>query len=150
MEAQQSLGFIEAVTKAISQYRNYEGRSRRSEYWWFCLAEILVDLILGTIFYIFQQINLSILIYIMYAVYLVCEIIIFIIGLPLAIRRLHDVGKSGWFLLLAFIPFVNLYLIYLFVCDSQKEENEYGPSPKYSGADPSNLTGAGANYQNMA
>ena len=56
----------------------------------------------------------------------------FIFSLPLAIRRLHDIGKSGWYLLLGLIPFVGFIIIlYFFVQDSQREQNQWGPSPKY-------------------
>ena len=53
-------------------------------------------------------------------------------GLPVAVRRLHDIGKSGWFLLLGLIPLVGGILLIIWFCqDSQPGKNEYGVSPKY-------------------
>ena len=51
-------------------------------------------------------------------------------NLAVGARRLHDIGKSGWWLLLSLIPLVNLVLIYFFVLDSQPGTNEHGASPK--------------------
>ncbi|MDR2934962.1 MAG: DUF805 domain-containing protein, partial [Candidatus Adiutrix sp.] len=49
----------------------------------------------------------------------------------LGIRRLHDIGKSGWWLLLLLIPLVGAIIILVFLClDSQPGENQYGPNPK--------------------
>ena len=56
-------------------------------------------------------------------------------GLAVAIRRLHDIGKSGWFVLLALIPIVgSIILIVFYVKDSEPGENKYGPNPKEAGA----------------
>ncbi len=54
----------------------------------------------------------------------------FLPALGVGVRRLHDVGKSGWWTLLGFVPIANLYLIVLLCHDSQPGENEFGPSPK--------------------
>lgn len=51
-------------------------------------------------------------------------------SIAVGVRRLHDIGKSGWWLLLAFIPIVNFYLIYLLCVDSQPGANEWGENPK--------------------
>ena len=59
-------------------------------------------------------------------------------GIAVSVRRLHDVGKSGWMLLIALIPIIGtIWLIVLYLSDSEPGENEYGPSPKYdpTGAD---------------
>jgi uncharacterized membrane protein YhaH (DUF805 family) len=53
-------------------------------------------------------------------------------SLAVTARRLHDVGKSGWFMLISLIPVIGLYLIYLLVQDSQEGTNIYGPNPKAS------------------
>ena len=111
------MDFITAVkTVLIEKYATFTGRARRSEYWWYTLATVLVSLILGLI-------NVKILSGLV-------NIALLIPGIAVSMRRLHDIGKCGWWLLLGFIPLVNLYLIYLFVKDSQPGENEYGASPK--------------------
>lgn len=60
-------------------------------------------------------------------------IAVFIPGLAVSVRRLHDVGKSGWMLLIALIPIIGaIWLLVLYVTDSEPYTNSYGPSPKYS------------------
>lgn len=60
-------------------------------------------------------------------------LIVFLPGLAVSVRRLHDTGHSGWNYLLTFIPILGaLFLLYFFVSDSAPEENRYGKSPKYA------------------
>lgn len=64
---------------------------------------------------------------------LLYSLVVLVPSLAIAVRRLHDIGKSGWFLLVAFIPFIGgLILLYFFFQDSEREPNAWGPSPKYS------------------
>jgi uncharacterized membrane protein YhaH (DUF805 family) len=65
------------------------------------------------------------------ALYLLYAIFIFIPGLAVTVRRLHDIGKSGWMLLISLLPLVGaIWLLVLLLTNSQHEENEYGESPK--------------------
>lgn len=60
-------------------------------------------------------------------------LIVFLPGLAVSVRRLHDTGHSGWYYLLTFIPILgSLFLLYFFASDSAPEENRYGKSPKYA------------------
>lgn len=60
-------------------------------------------------------------------------LIVFLPGLAVSVRRLHDTGHSGWLYLLIIIPILgSLFLLYFFVCDSAPEENRYGKRPKYA------------------
>jgi len=106
----------------LKNYVNFEGRARRSEYWYFVLFNAifsvvfeLVDNALG-----FSETGLLGSIY---------SLAVLLPSIAVAIRRAHDVGKSGWFML---IPFYNLYLA---VQDSQPGTNEYGANPKENGYD---------------
>ena len=116
------MGMGEAVSSVLSKYATFSGRARRSEYWWFYLAFILV--------------------------YVVAAIIDTVGGVPIAtpivfvaaliptlavgVRRLHDVGQSGWWLLIGLIPMVGAIVLLVFACqDSQPGPNRWGPSPKY-------------------
>lgn len=108
--------------KALSNYANFEGRARRSEYWFFVLFNVLfafgaiiLDAVLGT----------EMVFYILYCLF------VFMPGLTLSVRRLHDVGKSGWMFLIILIPIIGaIWLFILYVTDSESESNEYGPNPK--------------------
>lgn len=102
-------------------YANFDGRARRKEYWMFFLA----NLIIGVVFAILGQIA-SLFSYISGLV----SLGLLIPGIAVAVRRLHDTNKSGWFLLLGLIPLANLYLIYLLVIEGDKGPNQFGPDPK--------------------
>jgi uncharacterized membrane protein YhaH (DUF805 family) len=97
------------------KYIQYNGRARRKEYWMFALFSFICGLILGII-------PILGLIYSLAAI---------LPSVCLGIRRLHDIGKSGWWLLLCLIPLVGVVAFIVFGClDSQPGENQYGPNPK--------------------
>ena len=118
-------------------YANFSGRARRKEYWMFTLVYIIIliactvlDNVLGTLFMMdagpLGEISMG------YGwIYTICGLIHFIPGLALAVRRLHDVGKSGWFYLIFLIPFIGaIWLLVLFCLEGKKEDNKYGTNPK--------------------
>ena len=125
-----SIGFVEAIKKGFTNFTDFRSRSRRSEYWFFILGIFLVQLVLGLILGVigFTIDEEDIYEYGIPFVFF-CGIIFL---LPVAIRRLHDIGKSGWFMLLVCIPIIGEIILIIFFCiDSQMDSNEYGPSPKY-------------------
>ncbi|HWT21284.1 MAG TPA: DUF805 domain-containing protein [Variovorax sp.] len=105
------MDFQTAVKTCFSKYTDFSGRASRSEYWWFVLAEIIV-LIVASLIHQY--------------VYVIAALGFLLPGLAVGARRLHDIGKSGWFQLLMLIPLVNLVLIYFYVQPSQPETNTYG------------------------
>lgn len=120
---QRKVSFKEAVMRAITvNYCNFNGRASRSEYWWFCLFAFIVGVVVEIVFS-FSTTTMT-------AVSGIVSLALLLPGLGLGVRRLHDIGKSGWFLLLALIPFVGaIILLILFCQDSVKNENQYGPVP---------------------
>lgn len=114
--------------KVLKQYADFGGRARRSEYWYFTLF--------STIFAILATILDNVLgiaiegigygpIYILYA------LAMFVPGLAVLVRRLHDVGKSGWMYFIALIPIIgSIWLLVLLFTDSQQGDNNWGPNPK--------------------
>lgn len=111
---------------AFKNYANFNGRSSRTAYWMFGVFNITFAIIAFAIdltFDIgFKKYGFGLL-YCLYA------LVSFIPGLALAIRRLHDVNKSGWYFLLAIVPLLNIYLIVLFCTKSDEESNDYGDKP---------------------
>ena len=118
-------------------YANFSGRARRREYWMFTLVYMIIliactvlDNILGTVFMMdvgpLGEISMG------YGwVYTICGLIHFIPGLAVIVRRLHDVGKSGWFYLIILLPFIGvIWLLILYCTEGQKENNKWGPDPK--------------------
>jgi len=117
-------------------YANFNGRASRQEYWMFFLFNLIfgivamvADNILGTVFTIGEgSYSVSMGYGWIYVLYMLAVIIP---GIAAGARRLHDVGKSGWMMLVAFIPLIGgIWLIVLTVTDSNPGENNYGPSPK--------------------
>ncbi len=131
MDGSPSVGFKEAVTKALSNWKDCNSRSRRSEYWWTWLAFVILDIPFSILSQIFAKVQVLALIFTLIAGLIsLCALFIMI---PLVIRRLHDTGRTGWWILIALVPFVGgIILLVFMVLDSQRESNEYGPSPKYS------------------
>ncbi len=109
--------------KALTQYVEFTGRARRKEFWTFTLVNLVISLIisaldnivglgigfLGTLF----------------------SLAILLPSIAVAIRRLHDIGKEGWWLLIGLIPIIGwIVLIYFYVQDSEPGPNSYGANPK--------------------
>lgn len=120
----------------IHNYTNFSGRARRKEYWYTALANIIIllPIYLLMLFSVFQMEKTgepSILFWVCYGLIILYGLAVFIPGLALIARRLHDTGRSGWYYLLAFIPFVGFIIILVFfVEDSKPGENKWGPNPK--------------------
>ena len=116
----------EAVRRVFQPYVNFQGRARRSEYWLYAAAIFCVNFILTIIdLQLFGRQVLS----------LILSLAVLIPGLGVCVRRLHDIGKSGWWLLISAIPLVGAIILIIFFCkDGDPEPNQYGPSTKYQPA----------------
>lgn len=110
-------------------YANFNGRARRKEYWMFVLVYVIVSFVIGFIGGIVSLIS-STLGALVFGLTYVLSLALLIPTLAVLARRLHDVGKPTWFIVLAFIPIVNLYVFYLTLLEGDKGPNEYGPDPK--------------------
>ncbi len=106
--------------KVLKQYAVFSGRARRKEYWMFVLFNFIIAMILGFVEGA-ANINSSSENSILANIY---QLAILIPSIAVGVRRMHDVGKSGWFLL---IPIYNFILS---VSDGNKGSNEYGADPK--------------------
>lgn len=129
---------------SMIKYFKFEGRARRSEFWFFKLFVFIINLcyffIISIIFAIKNKdmseeekekfnITDSTPVWIIYTV---INVIFLIPNITVSVRRLHDVNRSGWFYLLNLIPFIgSLILLYFYLQDSFPDSNEYGPSTKY-------------------
>jgi len=104
-------------------YANFEGRARRSEYWYFYLFNTVIGLVLkGVDYLIGTEIGIVGSIY---------SLAVLVPGLAVLVRRLHDSGKSGWYaLLLIFIIIGWIWLLVLLCTEGDHGPNEYGPDPK--------------------
>ncbi len=112
---------IDYTIKVFKNYSDFEGRASKSEYWYFFLFNIIacfllsiIDSLLGFNFFA--------------SVY---SLAAFIPGLSVSFRRLHDTGKSAWWLLVCLIPIIGwIVLLFFMTKDSEIGDNQYGPIPK--------------------
>lgn len=119
------MSFTEAITHVFSNYASFNGRARRSEYWYFVLFVILVNIVLSILA------NMRGIGSVAGACSGIFGLAIFIPSLAVAVRRLHDIGKSGWWLLLGLIPIIGAVVLIFWYCqDSFPETNQYGICPK--------------------
>ncbi|AUC84265.1 DUF805 domain-containing protein [Polaribacter sp. ALD11] len=112
-------------------YADFNGRARREEYWMFVLFNAIVSILLVAVFGgIAAVLESPGILFISYIYFLGT----FIPSLALTVRRLHDVGKSGWFLLIGVIPLIgSIWLLVLYCTDSENGTNQWGENPKARG-----------------
>ncbi len=131
--------FPEAVRLFFTRYIDFQGRSRRSEYWWVALFTFLVAFVLMLLASVLGGLDPSTgetgPLYFVFAGLLgLFYLATLIPSVALMIRRLHDVNLSGWLVLLCFVPIVNILaaLGLLIVCfvPGTAGPNKYGPDPK--------------------
>jgi uncharacterized membrane protein YhaH (DUF805 family) len=115
------MNFVDAVkTVATINYAKFDGRAGRPEYWWWVLFNVIV----GAIFWVLMSIVSAF--YYLYVIYMLAVIVP---GIGVTIRRLHDLGKSGWWLLIALTGIGALVLLYWFAQPGDQGDNQYGPPP---------------------
>lgn len=112
------------------KYAVFTGRARRSEYWYFVLFNGLAMLPLY-LFGLLMEVEILLVLYFLYA------IVALIPSLAVAVRRLHDTGRSGWNYFMALIPIVGPFILLFYLAeDGVPGENKYGPNPKEPHQDP--------------
>lgn len=121
---QYQVSFSEAVSRALTfNYCNFNGRSSRSEYWWFCLLNAIITIVFNVLITATQSTVVGILM-------LLVSLALALPGLGLAVRRLHDIGKSGWWILIGFIPLIGAIILIVWFCrESDPQPNAYGDVP---------------------
>jgi uncharacterized membrane protein YhaH (DUF805 family) len=112
---------MEWYLEAFRKYADFGSRSRRKEYWFFVLFTFLISLGVGVVDAV-AGLGFLMIIYML---------AVLIPGIAVTIRRLHDTGRSGWWILINFVPVIGfLVLLFFMVQDSEAGENQYGPDPK--------------------
>jgi uncharacterized membrane protein YhaH (DUF805 family) len=112
----------------LKKYAQFSGRSRRKELWMFTLFNCIFSWPLYILGLVFHENTLGSIFLGLYFIYVLAVIVP---CLAVSVRRLHDTGKSGWWLLIVLVPIVGpIVLLVFYVLDSQPGANEYGPNPK--------------------
>ena len=122
--AEANYGILDWFKKALRNYTNFSGRARRKEYWYFVLVQmglIIVAMILDAIIFN-SETGLF---------YIVVALGLFLPGLAVTIRRLHDTSRSGWWFLLSILPLIGSIVLLVFLAsDTKLETNQWGPPAK--------------------
>ncbi len=115
--------------EVLKKYAVFDGRARRKEYWMFTLFNILIAFALGVVDVMAGTVSAEALgMGLLGTLY---SLAVLLPGLAVSVRRLHDVGKSGWWLFIILVPFVGAIVLFVFsVTDSDPQTNGYGPNPK--------------------
>jgi len=109
------MNFVDAVKTCLRKYVEFSGRASRPEFWWFAL---------------FQFVLLLVTQFIDERLYVAIALVLLLPSIAVGARRLHDVGRNGWYLLINFIPIIGtLVLIYFWVQPTQAESNQWGAPP---------------------
>ncbi len=114
--------------KVLKNYINFKDRARRKEYWFFVLFNLIAGIVLGLIDNMTGTLSPETGYGLLSGIY---SLLVFLPGLGVTVRRLHDTGRTGWWILIGLIPLIGaLVLLYFLVSDSEQETNQYGPNPK--------------------
>ena len=112
------------------KYAQFDGRSRRKEYWMFVLFNTIIFFVLyaGGLALLMGNNKLGILLMILCVVY---GLAVLLPSLACAVRRLHDTNKKGLWILIALVPFIGgIWLLVLLATDGTQGDNQFGPNPK--------------------
>ncbi len=111
-----------------NKYADFKGRATRAEYWYFVLFYIILSLVAGFLDALINPDNFNAGMGIISTIYMFA---LLVPSIAVAVRRLHDTNKSGWWILIGFIPIIGtIWFIVLMVKDSTSGTNKYGPNPK--------------------
>lgn len=129
---------MEWMLLPLKRYAEFEGRSRRQEYWMFVLFNLIVYAVLAAFAFgstdfrtAGQNVAPSPLLMVAFGLFAIFVLAMVIPGLAVQVRRFHDQDKSGWFVLLGLIPYVGGLIVLVFMCiDGTRGPNAYGDDPK--------------------
>jgi uncharacterized membrane protein YhaH (DUF805 family) len=123
------VSFTDAIQDGFSKYVTFSGRSSRPAYWWWYLFGILavvagyiVDVVLGTTF-----------------IYLLVALALLLPNLAVTVRRLHDTGRTAWWLLIALVPLAGSIVLLVFLLLASEGPNRWGNAPDGPAAEASAL-----------
>src|SRR4051812_17078147 len=105
------MGFMESVKTCFAKFVDFSGRAVRSEFWWFFLFYVLVSIVAGILGHFVGAI---------------AAVVMFLPMLSVQVRRLHDVGRTGWWLLIGLVPLLGILLLLYWAVQPSDGANQYG------------------------
>ncbi len=122
--AEANYGIIDWFKKGLRNYVNFSDRARRKEYWYFFLVQmglIIAAMVLDAIIFS-SETGLF---------YIIVVLGLFLPGIAVSIRRLHDTNRSGWWFLISIVPLIGSIILLVFMAsDTKRETNQWGPPAK--------------------
>jgi len=113
------MSFGNSIATCFRKYAEFKGRASRAEYWWFVLFAILAYIAAGIVATALENAAPTVLLLLG----------LLLPSLSVAVRRLHDTGRPGWWYLIAFVPFGSIVLIVFLAQPGEANANQYGPAP---------------------
>ena len=117
-----SVTFKEAIEMFFKRYVDFSGRSVKSEFWYVFLFNLIISVVLGFLSY---NSNIFSVLATLYSFATIVP------GLALSFKRLHDIGKSGIYILVSLIPIAGFIILIVWFTQDSAPDNEYGPAPEY-------------------
>lgn len=121
--AEENYGIIDWFKKCMRNYVNFSGRARRKEYWYFVLMQMILIIIAMVLDSIIFDSGIGFF-------YLIAAFGLFLPGVAVTVRRLHDTNHSGWWFLISLVPLIGLALIVFLVRETEFETNKWGSPAK--------------------
>jgi len=115
---------MEWYISVLKDYATFSGRARRKEYWMFILFNIIVSIVINVVGAVigFEMLGL------------IYSLAVFLPSIAVGARRLHDTGRSGWWLLLILVPIIGAIVLIIFFVQDSHDENKFGANPKLAAA----------------
>lgn len=124
------MGFLDAVRSVFQKYATFSGRARRAEYWWFILFTILGSLVMAILDGAFFRHGMGMGMDGPDPFGAIFSLVILLPTIAVTVRRLHDVGRSGWWWWLLLVPLIGfLVILYWAIKPGDAGSNDYGPDP---------------------
>ena len=115
------MNFLTAVSTGFANYATFSGRAIRSEYWYFVLFSVICNVLAGVIDAVVFHADIGVL-------GIIFALGTFIPSIAVLVRRLHDLDRSGWWWLIAFIPLIGAIILIVFACTRGSfGPNRFGP-----------------------
>lgn len=125
------LSIFKGYISVIKNYIDFSGRARRTEYWLFYLCNMIIAAISYVFYFIGIKIQSNTMIMIFALFILIFGLVVLLPGIAVTVRRLHDIGKSGIWYFITFVPFIGgICLLILLVTAGTTGSNQYGLDPK--------------------